>query len=186
MSSASRQHWLDSSWAAKSEALCVACRRVVVDDAGPVQRRTMMRHTSLFRLGRAKSLLPRGRDSWQECGARIQQARHHFVRKVAFRNRICLQSCRVCVCVCVCVRVCVCLYARACVCVCVVIKSASQCIRASVVCTGSQVTQSCFMSLHLHKRAARARAYGQPPFVSIFVCQRLSVQAQARLRCPHD
>ena len=126
-----------------------------------------------------------GRDMVHE----IQQARHHFVCKVAFRNRICLQSCRVCVCVCVCLRarMCVCVCARVRACVCVVIKSASQCIRASVVVHWfSSDTIMHFMSLHLHTRAAgaplRATSIRVHLCVPAFVC----ASTQARLRCPHE
>ena len=126
-----------------------------------------------------------GRDMVHE----IQQARHHFVCKVAFRNRICLQSCRVCVCVCVCVRVCVCLYARACVRVSA--WSSSLLVSASVHqwwCTGSQVTQSCISCPFIYTRGPLGRPCGQPPFVSIHLCVPAFVCAstQARLRCPHE
>ena len=106
----------------------------------------------------------------------IQQARHHFVRKVAFRNRICLQSCRVRVCVCVCLRarMCMSVCARVRACVCVVIKSASQCIRASVVVHWfSSDTIMHFMSLHLHKRAARAQEGRGAPAGNLHSCPSL-------------
>ena len=104
-------------------------------------------------------------------------AKWPFATGYACRAAVC-----VCVCVCVCVFACayVCVYARACVRVSA--WSSSLLVSASVHqwwCTGSQVTQSCISCPFIYTRGPRAlgRPCGQPPFVSIFVCQRLSVQA---------